>query len=272
MTALQARGLSWCKNNVNNKNIVITKADKGGSILIMDYAFVEKTIVNELADGEKFVKLPGDPVPEIREQMKRLTLKHVLAGGMTSTERHLTTGHTAEGGKSHDPSFRGDTSYPYPLYKIHKLDLLSIRNKVPPPYRMVTAMQSFPTSKVEIFLSNVLSPVAENYCGTEYLKDTYHFLRTIDQNNDTLATSGVTLFSIDVHALYPSIQIPIVLDAIKDALNSCTEFTECRKLCIIELSKFCLESSAVQFRGEWFKSLKGIITGGSASVPFANIV
>ena len=271
LTPLQQRGLSWCKNNVKNKTIVITKADKGGSILIMDYSFVENTIAENLANEEQYVKLPMSPVNQIRDDMKLLTLKHVDSGGMTQNERHLTTGHTVNGGKSHDPCFRGGSSYPYPLYKVHKLDLASIRAKTLPPYRMVTAMQSFPTSRVEVFLSNVLSPLAEEYCGSEYLRDTPFFLRTLEQNKEILCSPGVVLFSIDVHALYPSIQIKLVLDAIGDAFHTCGNYTESRVNCVLELSKFCLDNSAVQYRGDWYRALKGIITGGSASVPFANI-
>ena len=53
LTPLQQRGLSWCKNNVKNKTIVITKADKGGSILIIDYSVVENTIAENLTDDEQ---------------------------------------------------------------------------------------------------------------------------------------------------------------------------------------------------------------------------
>ena len=78
-------------------------------------------------------------------------------------------------------------------------------------------------------------------------------------------------FSIDVKNLYPSMRVEHVLKAVQYALNSVGDFDETRKQFIMELTEFCLTNASVQFRGEWFRCLTGITTGGSASVPFANI-
>ena len=146
-----------------------------------------------------------------------------------------------------------------------------ILNKIPPPFRLVTAMQNYPTSRMEKWLSNVLSPVAAKYCASEYLVDNKDFLNRVDNNKHMLTSSGVLLFSIDVKTLYPSIQIPILMEALQDDLDSSSDYSDIRKTCILNIAEFCLNNAAVEFRGEWFKASLGIITGGSASVPFANI-
>ena len=39
---------------VRDKKIIISKADKGGSILILDYVFVEQIIIAELENTQNF--------------------------------------------------------------------------------------------------------------------------------------------------------------------------------------------------------------------------
>ena len=57
------------------KKIVIYKADKGGSRLILDYAFVEQIIISELENTQNFQKLDYDPVPEIRNAIKNSKMR-----------------------------------------------------------------------------------------------------------------------------------------------------------------------------------------------------
>ena len=207
--------------------------------------------------------------------MKIKTKEFLDAGGMSKAERLLTTGQTSEGhndrGKSHNPIFRGGSSYPYPLYKLHKLSPDEIKNKTIPPHRLVTAMQNFPTARLEKWLCNILTPVSTIYCSESLIKDSKDFLNKIMDIEETLTQQGITLFTVDVDKLYPSINTDILLRALEDALYTCTAWTTCRIDCILTLSKLCLGSAAVQYRGKWYKLIFGLTTGGAASVPWANI-
>ena len=151
-----------------------------------------------------------------------------------------------------------------PLYKIHNLTLDEIRNKVIPPFRLVTAAQNFPTARIEKWLCNIISPVANKYCEKEIIRDSQDFLAKISNMEDILSQSGMFLFTVDVNKLYPSIDTEILQEALEDALLTCTYG-------ILGLAKVCFESAAVQFGDNWFKQIFGLTTGGSASVPWANI-
>ena len=103
------------------------------------------------------------------------------------------------------------------------------------------------------------------------IKDSKDFLNKIMDIEETLTQQGITLFTVDVDKLYPSINTDILLKALEDALYTCTAWTTCRIDCILTLSKLCLDSAAVQYRGKWYKLIFGLTTGGAASVPWTNI-
>ena len=86
-----------------------------------------------------------------------------------------------------------------------------------------------------------------------------------------LCAPGVTLFTLDVKALYPSIDPNILPEAVAAALDIVTNFSPARKKFIIELVKFSVENGVVHYRDHWFESILGIPTGASDSVCLANI-
>ena len=195
---------------------------------------------------------------------------------MSQTEQYHITGYslTEKGNtaKSHHHSFKAGKPHLYPLFKLHKLNLDQINNKVIPPARFVLSMKASPTSKVGLFLADTLKSVAENYCGASYLKDTNSFLRKLNDNSSLLAGPNNDLFSIDVKALYPSIKPHYVPIAVRDALNKCTDWSEERIDAIIELVEFSIKHAAIHFRNKWYLVILGLPTGGADSVVLANIV
>ena len=78
--------------------------------------------------------------------------------------------------------------------------------------------------------------------------------------------------TLDVDALYPSIQLDLAITALTDALHSVTAFSDDQISMIVQLVRFCIENSVVHYRGLWFKLLLGIPTGGPESGSIANIV
>ena len=78
--------------------------------------------------------------------------------------------------------------------------------------------------------------------------------------------------TLDIDALYPSIRINLALDALRDALNTVTNYSEKLKDMIVELVKICIENSVVHYRGSWYLSILGLPTGGPESGSLANLV
>ena len=61
------------------------------------------------------------------------------------------------------------------------------------------------------------------------------------------------------------------MEALEDALRSCTEYSDDLINVVLPLVKFCLQNSVVHYRGKWFKSEDGVSTGGPESGSIANI-
>ena len=71
LTLLEARGQKWCKKAIKDKRLYITKADKGGGILILDANKVDQIMTTTLNETEKFEKLLKDPRDETKKMIKR---------------------------------------------------------------------------------------------------------------------------------------------------------------------------------------------------------
>ena len=132
-------------------------------------------------------------------------------------------------------------------------------------------MKFGPTKRLSLFIDSILNPVAQEFCGKEYLKDTPDFLSKLAFYEEQLCRPGVQLFTLDVKALYPSINPVMLPSSVAAALDVVTDFNAERKNTIIELVNFSVSNAVVHYRDNWFKMLEGIPTGGSDSVCLANI-
>ena len=80
------------------------------------------------------------------------------------------------------------------------------------------------------------------------------------------------MVSFNVVALYDSLNIEIVIAALRDAISKCrphwnTEFINW----LIELITLSFDSAFVKFHDNWYESIFGCPTGGKTSVDLANI-
>ena len=132
-------------------------------------------------------------------------------------------------------------------------------------------MKFGPTKRLALFLDSVLTPISIVYCGCEYIKDTPAFVNKIMVMEPKLCAPGVTLFTLDVKALYPSIDLNLLPNAVESALDLVTDFPVERKNFIVQAVKFSIGNGVTHYRGSWFQSILGIPTGASDSVSLANI-
>ena len=272
LTPTEKQGLKWCQRAVKERRLYFTKADKGGSILILNGQTVNDIILSNVSNERNFVKLKEDPRDEIKRTLKKCTLKFEDKGLLTRQDCFLISGQTENGGMSHSPSFCVKKPHVYPNFKVHKLTEEMIRNKIIPPVRMVTSGVGGPTHRIGMFLEAVLQPVARKYCESEIVKDTTSFLAslvTMKENGHLDKCSFIG--TLDVDALYPSIKIKYIEPAIRHALESCTAYSADEVNMIIEFVNISINNAVIHYRGEWFKAIVGIPTGGSESGSIANI-
>ena len=147
-----------------------------------------------------------------------------------------------------------------------------IKDKTIPPTRMVTSGIGGPTYRLGVFLNYVLKPIVEDYCKGELLRDTTDFVCEIDKMNKSGAfRTCCAIGTLDVDALYPNIKRNLALKAVRHALDKKSTYNSQAIDMIIELLKFCLNNSIIQFRDLWFRSEDGVPTGGTESGSIANI-
>ena len=265
-------GLQWCQKAVRKKRLYFTRADKGGAMLILDAVLVNDIILSNLNNENKFAKLEKDPRGRIKNEIKQLTSQYEDVDLISRDDCFLISGQTANGGMSHSPSFCIGKPYTYPLFKIHKLSEEMILNKVTPPVRMVTSGVGGPTHRLGIFLDGILQPVVNKYCEGELVKDTTSFLAALLDLEANGSMSGCNLIgTLDVDALYPSIKIKYVQEAIRHALVSCTGYSMDHIDMIIKMVNLSINNAVVHYRGKWYSPKQGIPTGGSESGSIANI-
>lgn len=274
LTHLEVQGLRWCIKKIKEKKLYFTRADKGGSIIILDSNVVNKDIQDTLQDPAKYVELKGDPRAKIKKEIEDMVEKFVADGTLSLVDRLYLTGKTEKGGHSHDHSFYVNAPYIYPLYKIHKLSMQQISEKTKPPTRMVTSAVGGPTYRIGVLLDSVLKPVAESYCKGELVKDTTEFLQVMNASQSEIVGSAhddFNLAAMDVCALYPSIRIDLALLAVREVLDSNSSYSENEKQAIVDMLSYTLKNSVVHYRGKWYQAVEGAPTGNPEVPSVANI-
>ena len=83
---------------------------------------------------------------------------------------------------------------------------------------------------------------------------------------------NIQLFTLDVEALYPSIDLDMALESLAEALLQDAQIDENTKECIMVFSKMIFDNSYITFKGKCYGSKKGIATGGCVSRQEADIL
>ncbi|XP_041439924.1 uncharacterized protein LOC121400598 [Xenopus laevis] len=73
----------------NNPSIIIKPADKGGAVVILDYAYYKSEICSQLADGSCYQKLTFDPTLKFQGQLGKMLDEAVTQGWITEDLRNF---------------------------------------------------------------------------------------------------------------------------------------------------------------------------------------
>ena len=276
LTELELRGRKWMVDKTNNKELFVTKADKGGATLIMNYEDVQEAIETELYNTDKFEEISknahkhlSDVMEKVISLTKELDQKKIL----TSKDKKLICGLNENNRLKLEPEYRAEPPYAYPLFKIHKLSENEIERKVIPPNRLVHASKFGPLYRIEKWCSPYLTDISRKYCENEFILDTNDLLKQIDNLNNTKIFKGdnIYLFTLDVEKLYPSIQPDKALIAINDTLLKDTQTKKVTKEALGKFIKFCFNEAYVTYKDNCYKGKNGIPTGGCISRQIADI-
>ena len=275
LTPAEQRGKRWLMNMVKEQKIFVTKADKGGAVLILNFDTALQAVRKEMTNAEKFTRL-DTPVQEKMKQaekeVKVLVSNMELAGKITAHDKTLITGVTENGGKKQSPVFKSVVPYPYPLFKIHKLSVSQISEKVIPPFRLVHSTRQGPLYRLEKWCSPYLTDISRDYCKDEFLLDTPHLLDFVEDLNKTWPTGDKSLlFTLDVVALYPSISVDMALKSMEDAFSRDAIYDTATKSVVASFSEFILKQSFIVFEEVAYIGKRGIPTGNCISRQVADM-
>ena len=158
LTPLELRGRKWLIDQLQNETLFITKADKGGATLIMNYTDVKSSIENELFDERKFQKLEKsteEQLSYVKDEVKSLVIHLAEKKMITENDKTLIAGINANNRPKLAPEYRPEPPYAYPLFKLHKLSKEDITNKRVPPSRLVHASRYSPLYRMEKWTNSV---------------------------------------------------------------------------------------------------------------------
>ena len=142
---------------------LITKADKGGATLILDYNIVMDVVCDALSNEENFAIeqiSESQKMSEVQKTVKTKVLELFDAGLVTQLDKKLITGLNENNNVMHAHCFKPVVPYVYPLFKIHKLSQEQIESKALPPIRLVHATEEGPLYRLEKWVSPDLTKLS----------------------------------------------------------------------------------------------------------------
>ena len=145
--------------------IAIVKADKDGTILIVEPSMLETTVQEKLNNEEVYIKLDSDPTEILSDELFQCWLLGKSYNFVTANEASKVMGITDKNNKSTLSHFKPGTSYYYPMLKIHKLDKEELVPGVRPPARLVTALQDGISKRSDVFIADrFLKDLEQDFC------------------------------------------------------------------------------------------------------------
>ena len=233
-----------------NEKLVIKKADKGGSIVIMNRDSYLKKVYDHLNDHKYYAKLTTDPTKDL--------ITNINSFIETAVNHYLLSENTA---KFITPTTNQRIPLFYILPKIHKKDI--------PGRPIVSAINSV-TENMSEFLNLCIQPLLPKL--RSYIKDTKHFVSLMTKLPKQ--NKGVILVSADITSLYTNIPhnegIEACIHYMKEFKNVLPDFTPNERI-TRTLFLFILENNYFQFLDQLFVQLIGTAMGTKVAPPYASL-
>lgn len=250
------------------KDVVIKKADKSNTIVILDKEMYKR-------EGEKMLNSPHyEEVeqPNLHE-IDNAIMKIIGEMKMNSmfdkeTIKYLTSGQTYRVGRL------------YLLPKIHKLNeqlITNVRhgacNELPimPPGRPIISQIGTPAERIGHYCDYFLVPIVR--MQNTYIKDTSDFINKIESlklNPDCL------LITYDVTSMYTNMTFDELLNAVGRSYNEHTLQSQLELNCptkqnMLDLLKIILENNYFEFNGKHYRQRIGAAMGAVPSPEICDI-
>ncbi|UYV60784.1 hypothetical protein LAZ67_1002292 [Cordylochernes scorpioides] len=240
--------ISILNNLSKNKNITISRADKGGSVVILNTEDYINRMKTHLNNTEFFVKI------EPQEASKSIT---AFKKSIHQLLKNQIIDQSLKKQILENPENPGTHPYIYGLPKIHKKNT---------PLRPIVAYNQSPAYSLSKHLANRLSEITKNL--PHIVKNPEEILQKM--KNFKLKTNH-RIVSYDVKDLYTSLPHDLIMDSLQTILIKHKEAYP-DHLAILKLTEICLKSTTVKFTEEYYNQIKGTPMGSPLSTILAEIV
>ena len=270
-------GWKWLVNATHKGDIMVSLADKGNAIVITSPAQMLQVQLEKLSDPDRYICLNSDdPTPQLSSTLYELWFQGLTRGYVSAMQAKKTVGiKRAKTGftKSTADWFKPRFTYGYALLKVHKLCLDQIKAKTMPPARFVSDLSKGLSVRSDKFLAfRWLRDLSVEF-ASDLVRDSTEALKKLeDLSSNDMVNNSMKSFNLDIVSLYDSLSPELVLKAFDHAVEHLRpEWDPDFVLWLKGLISLSFDSSFLCFRGVFYKSNKGIPTGGTLSVDLANL-
>uniref|UniRef100_A0A803J6K6 GIY-YIG domain-containing protein n=1 Tax=Xenopus tropicalis TaxID=8364 RepID=A0A803J6K6_XENTR len=227
--------------------IIIKKANKGGSVVVLDTPAYVAEVMRQLTDVETYTLLKRDPTEGFKSVLVDLLSEGFSNGVLTTREVEMLK-----------------CEYPvipvfHVLPKVHK-SLDNVKG------RPIVASIGSLSENLSCYIDRLLRPLVESL--PSYIRDT---TMCINQIQDLKWKSSYRWFTMDVVSLYSSIDHSLGLQAIGYWLDKERIFPKAQSDFILQAVDFLLRSNYFLFDGKFYLQRCGAAMGASFAPTYANL-
>ena len=264
LTKIQREGLKSLKSK---DNILISKADKGSSFIVLDRDFYRQKVLEKL-ESSTYQKIHRNV--DYFTMLKLKTFCKKYGNCLTKKEKNAIT------------KFDFKTTFIYGLPKIHKShiikDAVSNSNtkfiKVLRPldlgFRVIFGGPNNPTTGLASLVNEILNPFVTQVKSV--VKDSVDFINRMPVFAEK-DLPYIQMWSVDIKDMYPSINHSLGMEALQFWLEKFPNLLPSRFSVqfILEAMFFILENNVGYFNGDYYKQVVGTATGIKPAPPYANL-
>ena len=231
-----------------NKDIVITKPDKGNGVVILDRAEYLKMVYEVVNDSSKFKKLDGDKTVTRETKLQKFLLKLKKKGFFNEIDytKVYPTG--------------SSVARIYGLPKMHKLKSAVDKLKVRP---IVSCIKAY-NYGLSSYLAKMVNPlIPKDFCAD----DTFSFIQDV-RNIDT---HDCFMVSYDVTSLFTNIPLDETIQLAVDLVFESQPNIKISKSELKDLFEFATRESHFLFDGNFYDQIDGVAMGSPLGPVLANL-
>ena len=242
-----------------NENIIIQKADKGNTVVIVDKLSYVQKMEDLLSDTTKFVKVGFNPKHKVNKELRHiLDMEEAIKSCMDDL---LDNNYLSEEDYKLMKPTGSRPGIMYGLCKVHK-DLTN--GQVLPPFRpILSAIRTCTYSLAKFFV-----PILKEYTINEYtIKDSFTFAEEVTEQDAELF-----MVSFDVESLFTNIPLDETINICVNRLyNQKKKVRGLLKRHFKELLTLATKSSCFLFNGVYYSQIDGVAMGSPLGPTLANL-